>query len=156
MDKLSVLCASLGNECTYLLLLPLVAWNMDMALGRKLVVLWGIGKKCMRERERKQVQENRHEASFCPSSPGALLLLLLTLVVLTNLLPVWEASCPLLFNLPILRGMVMIPDGDSGYMTVTGQSQCGFTPPHHGLALSPQSTMMMVVVVMQASIYPTT
>jgi len=37
------MCATMGDEMSYLCMLPLIAWNMDMVMGRKLVVLWGIG-----------------------------------------------------------------------------------------------------------------
>jgi hypothetical protein len=40
---MAILSSSLGTEFTFLLLLPFVAWNLDMALGRKLMILWGIG-----------------------------------------------------------------------------------------------------------------
>lgn len=33
----------LGAEVTYFTLLPMVAWNVDLALGRRLAVLWALG-----------------------------------------------------------------------------------------------------------------
>lgn len=37
------MCATLGNEFCFLVLLPFIAWNLDMAIGRKMTLLWGIG-----------------------------------------------------------------------------------------------------------------
>ncbi|CAM9850165.1 unnamed protein product [Chrysoparadoxa australica] len=42
LDRIAVLCATMGNEVTYLMLLSLVAWNMDAAIARKTVVCWGL------------------------------------------------------------------------------------------------------------------
>ena len=43
LDRLCILCAAMGNEFSYLLALPFIVWNLDMEIGRKMIVLWGIG-----------------------------------------------------------------------------------------------------------------
>ena len=43
LDRLATTFTLLGHTQAYLLLIPLIAWNLDLALGRKLMVLWALG-----------------------------------------------------------------------------------------------------------------
>jgi membrane-associated phospholipid phosphatase len=43
MDRFFLICAFMGTEVSYFLLLPCIFWNIDKAVGRKLMTMWAVG-----------------------------------------------------------------------------------------------------------------